>query len=113
LTVDNPGVVNALGVRVWSSTFFGNELPIFVPNLADLSATGVAAAAASTVLVDVNGFEIFDGRTVLMAFDNGVDSVVYRYDNVFPIVLASEFTLLATLTGTAFTNVDDYIFVAG
>jgi hypothetical protein len=113
-TVGNPGVINFIGSGAWATGLFANELIIFVPNLSDLSANGVAALAAATVFVDpLIGFEIPDNLTMLMAFDNGVDSVVYRYDNVFPFVQAAEFTLLATLSGTAFTNVGDYVFVTG
>lgn len=82
-----------------------NELVIFTSNLAALTnANAAAAAGAATAAVAAT-------RDLILVFDDGVSSGVYRFTSSDgnAVVSAGELTLLAILENTASTAVTDYL----
>jgi Ca2+-binding RTX toxin-like protein len=86
-----------------------NELVVFTANAAGLSTANAAAAIGSSSSV------LAAGASKIFVIDNGASSGVFLFVSgaADATVLASELTLLATISGTAATSASlDYIFVA-
>lgn len=92
--IDGPGSFSATA-----------ELVIVTSDIAGaLTADNAAAAIGSSSVAYATG------RTAIFAVDNGVDSAVYYFESSGndALVSATELTLMATLSGTASTTIDNY-----
>jgi len=82
---------------------------IVTNNVADLSATAIANTgffAAGLPFLPI-------GASYLFAFDNGTDSAIYRWQEIFgdQFVQAIELSLVTYLEGTAQLATTDFLFV--
>jgi hypothetical protein len=85
------------------------ELAIFSANVASLSTAAAAAAIGSA-----NSAYTAERKTALFVVDTGSSSGVFRFESADgnATVSAAELTLLATLNGTPYTVLADYLFSA-
>jgi Ca2+-binding RTX toxin-like protein len=85
------------------------ELVIFI---SDISGAITTAGAAAHIGNATSAYAL--GQTTLFVVDNGTDSAVYYFKSAGndAMVSVSELTLLVTLSGTAHTDVPDYLLGA-